>query len=243
MNIQEMEKMSSLEQTYWWHVGKTKIVAELIRPIAGNAQNLKILDVGCGTGSLTKALTRFGDVYGFDISETAANFCRQQGLDNIKVGDIAGLPYDDNFADIIVCSDVLEHMDDDIGALKELYRVLAPNGRLIITVPAHKFLWSIHDEALSHRRRYTRKELKYKLKLAGFETERETYSVTLLFPLIFLYRTWQVFFTRYELPETSYVNMPNYLNKLFLKTIEIETFLMRHMRLPIGVSINAVMRK
>ena len=243
MNDQEMKKMSSLEKTYWWHVGKTKIVAELIRPIIGNFQNPKILDVGCGTGSLTKSLTPFGDVYGFDISETAVYFCRQQGLYNIKVGDINNLPYEDNFAEIIVCSDMLEHVDDDIHALKELYRVLKPNGRLVITVPAHKFLWSVHDEALSHRRRYTKRELNYKLKSTGFVVERDTYSVAFLFPAIFLYRTWQVFFTPYDLPKTSYVILPNFLNQFFLRTIELEAFLMRYIRIPMGVSINSVVKK
>lgn len=243
MNKNELEKMYKLEHTYWWHVGKLVILKQLLKNILDDYSDPIIVDCGCGTGAVTKFLGEFGTVHGFDLADVAVDCCVESGLSNIQKADIVSLPYKNNFADIIVSADILEHIGDDIEALKELHRVLMPGGELIITVPAYKFLWSEHDEALGHKRRYTRVELRHKLQIAGFNIEHESYSVMFLFPIIFLFRTWQAFFSRSTFPQTSYVILPKPLNNLGIKIIELEAYLMRFIRLPLGVTLNVVAKK
>lgn len=231
--------MYQLEATYWWHVGKLKILEALIR-FCGLPQNAQILDVGCGTGSVIQFLQKFGAPEGIDISEEAVRFCQKRGISKVSVGNASSLPYKDKSFDFVIASDLLEHIEDDVIAIQQMHRVLKKGGFLIITVPAHKFLWSEHDEALGHRRRYTRNELLTKLKTAGFEVERINYSVFFAFPIIFIYRTLQVFFIRSGSPKTSYVILPEFINRFLIKSLDFEAKLFSFVNLPIGVTINVI---
>ena len=120
----------------------------------------RILDVGCGTGANLEMLSEFGEAEGVDVSAEALDFCRARGLENVKQGEAEHLPYEDESFDLVTGLDVVEHLDDDLAGLKEMRRVLRPDGRALLFVPAFMFLWGVQDDISNHRRRYTIAELK-----------------------------------------------------------------------------------
>ncbi|OGC77466.1 hypothetical protein A2619_03920 [candidate division WWE3 bacterium RIFOXYD1_FULL_39_9] len=121
--------------------------------------------------------------------------------------------------------------------------MLAPGGMFFINVPAHKFLWSEHDEALEHKRRYHSVELKKKLIDSGFEIVSKSYFVSITSPGIILYRFWNNIFGRSAYPKTSYVILPKFLNDIMVKTLELETRMLIKFGLPFGVTLNIIARK
>ena len=125
----------------------------------------RLLDAGCGTGG---NLAAFGPGRGVDPAPEAVAACRARGLDVVQAR-LEALPFDDGAFDLVLATDVLEHVDDDVAALRELRRVAAPGAVLLVTVPAHPRLWSAHDVALHHRRRYRRAELLARLRAAGWD--------------------------------------------------------------------------
>ena len=245
MKSAEIQKMADMETNYWWHIGKRYLVRSLVECYFGEKRDLNILEIGCGTGGLTQTLISFGDVTGFDISSEAVEFCKEKGLQNVLVQDVTKLdttPYNGKF-DLILALDVLEHLQDDVLAMKKVRDMLKDGGYFFVNVPAHKFLWSEHDEALEHKRRYHRVELTKKLKDAGFEIASNSYFVTLISPLIILYRMYGNIFGKSAYPKTSYVLLPKVLNDLLVNLLKLEAKLVLRMHIPFGVTLNIVARK
>jgi SAM-dependent methyltransferase len=144
----------------------------------------------------------------------------------------------------VVNCDVLEHVRDDVSALKEMLRVLKPGGILVATIPAHPFLWSEHDEALAHFRRYTRKEIISKLQEAGYHIEKLSAAVSFVFPIILAFRWLQRLRPRQpDEPKTDLRILPNPLNRALIALLKVEVWLMSHLNLPIGTSFALVARK
>ncbi len=136
---------------------------------------LRILDVGCGTGANLEMLSQFGSAEGVDVSDEALEFCRQKGL-TVQKGLAETLPYPDETFDITTALDVIEHLDDDIAGLKEMHRVTKTGGYSLIFVPAFMWLWGVQDDISNHRIRYTQKQIVERLEKAGFKVERATYA-------------------------------------------------------------------
>ncbi len=249
MHPEEYKKLYEMEKVYWWHIGRRHILFSLIEKfvISENNNNLKIIDIGCGSGSVLSMLSNFGEVLGIDDNETALNFTRQNGFHNVKLINALHLSQELDFKnkfDLITCLDVIEHIDDDRFFLKEISQILKPGGHVLIAVPAYNFLWSEHDEALNHKRRYTASELHRKLNDAGFEVIKRSYAVTFLFPLILFYRLFRGIFQKdsHE-PKTSYVMLPKPINTFFVYTLGFESHLLKHIDIPFGSSIVCVARK
>ncbi|MBM3228992.1 class I SAM-dependent methyltransferase [Candidatus Parvarchaeota archaeon] len=154
----DYEKMARVQNTNWWFVSRQLLLCQLVQSITPKKQKTVILEIGCGTGSNLSKLSSFGKAIGLDNSKIALSFCRNQGLD-ARLGDALDLPFKDNFADIVVYADVLEHIADDKRAVAQAYRVLKPGGYLIATVPAYPWLFSLHDIAVGHKRRHTTKSI------------------------------------------------------------------------------------
>lgn len=245
MNSVEIQKMAEMEKSYWWHIGKRHMVKALVKKYFGERKDLNILEIGCGTGGLTQELTQFGKVTGFDISSDAVAYCKSKGLKNIFVQDIISLDvskFEEKF-DLILALDVLEHIQEDVIAMQKIHTMLKEDGLFFINVPAHKFLWSEHDEALEHKRRYHRVELVKKVIDSGFEPVSNSYFVSLISPLIILYRFWGNIFGKSTYPKTSYVLLPSKLNNLLVNLLKLETGLLLRVRIPFGVTLNIVARK
>ena len=243
MNIAEYAEMYKLESFYWWFVARRRLLDWLVGEISREFKRPTILDVGCGTGINSRVLGKYGDTISSDASEEALGFSRGRGIERLVRSHVESLPFAASTFDVITALDVLEHINDDLRALDELLRVTKDGGALIITVPAYGFLWSEHDEALHHRRRYAASELRNKLTNAGFEVERITYYITFLFFPILLMRFAQSLSKKSIHAKTSHVILPKWLNSLLIAILGFERVLLRWMNFPFGVSIVCLARK
>lgn len=243
MNVSEYEAMYKLESFYWWFVARRSLLESLVKGLAPRFIRPAILDVGCGTGINLSVLSKYGDAIGSDASEEALSFSNRRGLGALVRNQIEALPFGPAKFDMITALDVLEHVDNDLKALDELLRVMKEDGVLVITVPAYGFLWSEHDEALRHRRRYAASELRNKLTNAGFEVDRISYYITVLFfPILFM-RFAQSLAKKSIEAKTSHIILPSWLNTILIGILGLERLLLRWINLPFGVSIVCLARK
>ena len=190
MERAEYEVMAAVEAQHWWYGGMRSIAAALIDPIYGERHDARILDAGCGTGGNGQFLGRYGRVVGLDLAPEALGpaWARLPGA--LARCSVSELPFADNSFDLVTSFDVLYHrgVPDEQTALREVRRVLAPLGRLLIRLPAYEFLRSKHDRAVHTRRRYTATSVRELLRGAGFFVERCSYINTLLFPVVLTQR-------------------------------------------------------
>lgn len=166
----EYRYMYEMEGYHWWFLSRAGLVLELIESLG--KINPVILDAGAGTGLNLSRFSKFGESFGIDISEQAVEFCRRRGLTNVKQAALEQTDFSDKSFDIITCLDVLEHTSNPVTALQELGRLLKDDGKIILTVPAYRLLWSQHDDALCHLRRYEKESLICDLDEAGLQEER-----------------------------------------------------------------------
>lgn len=245
MKKEEYEQMEQFEKKYWWHIGRRHILKKILQKLifSNNGKKPLIIDFGCGTGGNFEILKKFGNVTGIDNSETAVKYCLEK-KQSVRLTNNGHTPFLNGSVDLITALDVLEHIDNDIAAIKEFKRILKKNGKLIITVPAYRFLWSEHDEALGHRRRYLAYELKIKLNQTGFIVLKASYMVFFTFPIIFAYRLFRGIFPKASSkPRTSYIILPALANYFLVWTMKIESFLLNRMNLPFGCSIIIIAEK
>lgn len=241
MDPAEYSKMYQLEETYWWFQGRKKIVARMLDTLpVFRAGGASILDLGCGTGLMLDYLKSRHGALGLDFSPLALVFCRQRGLQHLVQADVERLPIASDAFDIITALDLAEHVEHDDILFSEVHRALKPGGNLVITVPAHPFLWSDHDEALHHFRRYTRPEFCAKIRAAGLRITYLTYCITFTFPAIVAFRWLQRLRPPAERPKTHLIRLPGWANRLMLATVEIEAFLLKWFHMPFGVTLLAI---
>ena len=243
MNHGEYKTMFELETFYWWFVARRKLISEVVGGLGKDPEKAVLLDVGCGTGLNCSAFSKFGKVYGADMSEEALSFGRSRHIENLVLSPAENMRFPDATFHVLTALDVLEHTDDDLEVLREMWRVTKPGGVLVVTVPAYGFLWSEHDEALRHRRRYSAHELRNKLTNAGFEVQRSTYFITLMFFPIFFMRIWQNLTKKSLEAKSSHVILPKWLNSLLIRLLDLERIYLRWSNLPFGVTILATARK
>lgn len=174
-------ELYELEDRHWWFRSRRRVVWALLRR-AELPASPRILDAGCGTGRNLLEFGSLGEAEGVDFSGEAVEFCRRRGLERVQQAPLEQLPFGDGRFDVVIATDVIEHLDDDRRALAELRRVTKPGGRLVVTVPAYTWLWSRHDESLHHRRRYTARRLSAQMTSAGWAPRVETYFFTALLP-------------------------------------------------------------
>jgi len=228
--------MFRVEQAHWWYTGRRKILAGFVEAICRQVTDRRprILDVGCGTGANLLMLAEYGDAEGVDISEDALAFCRERGLDKVRLGAGEQLPYDDGTFDLVTALDVVEHMDDDLAGLREMRRVLRPGGRVLLFVPTFMFLWGLQDDVSNHRRRYRLPELRRVLVQAGFEIERTTYAnITFFLPILVMRQLMRL--TGVKAESENNINV-SALNGVLGSVFGAESWLLRVMNLPFGVS-------
>lgn len=247
MARREFDELYRLEDFYWWFVGRRRLVRDLLgryaqRPPHGGP--LRVLDAGCGTGGTMSVLDDIGELYGCDAESDALEYCRMRGFTRIAASEIERLPFGPGSFDVVVSCDVLEHIADDTEALRQMYERLRPGGVLVATVPAHPFLWSEHDEALAHVRRYTRHEFVGRLQEVGYRVEKCSAAVSLVFPLILAFRLLQRLRPKSAAaPKTDLRILPRTINRCLIGLLGLETWLMRYGNLPVGTSFVVVARR
>jgi SAM-dependent methyltransferase len=228
------------EERHWWFRGRLRVIWALLGR-AGLPEHPRILDAGCGTGRNLVEFGRLGTAHGVDASETAVEFCRRRGLDGVRLGRLEALPFEEDSFDLLLACDVLEHVPDDLPALRELRRVAAPGASLLITVPAYRWLWSKHDVQLHHHRRYTLRGLREHVRAAGWDPVVDSYFMTVLLPAVAATRLLDRATGR--TPDSDLDRTPPVLNRLFESPAQLEAAVIaRGGRLPAGVSIGAVCR-
>ena len=243
MNNNEYQKLYNFENFYWWHIGRGYIIQSLLSKITLK-RNSRILDAGCGTGGNIKILSRFGNVVGIDNSPEAIKFCKKRGFENVQLRDIKNTGFPSNSFDLIVALDLLEHLDNDIETLKEFYRILKKDGYILISVPAYQFLWSEHDVAVHHKRRYSMEEIHRRLLKANFYIVKETFAITFIAPIVFIYRIIRKVCPGFKKQKNSdYVILPVPLNNFFIFLLKTEAFLLRYINFPFGISIMCIAKK
>lgn len=242
MRPDEYRKMAEVEDGMWYyralhaHVGRELAARLGGRPAA-------VLDAGCGAGGLIRRLEPLQTAWrwtGLDVSPLACELARKRCAAEINEGSVTALPFADASFDAVVSADVIYHVEDDAGALREFLRVLRPGGVLLINVPAYRWLWSYHDEATHACRRYGRGELLAKLTTAGFNRAHATHWNTLPFPLVVLRRKlWPAprsgsDVQRYPGPVEAAFNAAMAIERMWLRAAG---------RLPFGSSIFAVAQR
>jgi SAM-dependent methyltransferase len=238
-----MKATLAVDEHHWWYRGRRRIIrAELDRlalPVGS-----RVLDAGCGSGRTLVELADYGEVTGIELNDEAAELARDRGLGEVVVGRLEELPWDDGTFDLITCLDVIEHVPDDVGALRELLRVSRPGGWLLVTVPAYQALWSLHDEANHHYRRYARSSLRGAALAAGWKVQRMSAFNSLLLVPAAAVRIAQ----RRLGTHNGYTNDldlgPAWLNEVLERPLALEAgWLARGRTLPMGLSLLALLRR
>ena len=234
------------EMKHWWFSARRKIISALLRQHAPSSRPLAIGDVGCGMGASVEMLGEFGNVVGSDFSSTALAFSREHGNTRLAAAALPHLPFRDAAFDIVTAFDVIEHVDDDHAAARDLWRICKPGGLLVVTVPAYQWLWSEHDDINEHRRRYTMSRLRQCLDQPGVSFLTLSYMNTLLAPPVMLYRLLHNALGQRkstDAPRSDVFALPSPVNGLLERIFSLEAMLVRHVRQPFGISVICVARK
>ena len=232
----ETKYYNTYEKKHWWSKARRGLIKNLI-----TGKHLNILDVGCGSGCLIKELDKRNKLYGIDTSRIAVKLAIKKGLKNIKQGSSENMPYPDSFFDIIISSDVLEHVDNEEKTIKEITRITKRNGKILVFVPAFPFLWSSHDDISHHKHRYAKQELINKFS-KHFAIEKMGYWNFFLFIPLLIFRKLTNLF---GIKKSNFEQMNfQIVNNICEKILLFENWLIRKgVNFPLGASVFIVGRK
>jgi SAM-dependent methyltransferase len=229
------------EDRHWWYRGRRTVLDGVLDGL-DLPQQARILDAGCGSGRNMVELASLGTVTGIELSQTSVALARERNRGKVVAGSILQMPFAEDSFDLAMSLDVIEHLEDDLAALRELRRVVAPGGALLVTVPAYQWLWSGHDEINHHHRRYTRRSLQRVAELAGWRQQRTTYFNSLLLPVAILLRILERVNTKTTESSLDLWVPPEPLNWLLERPLALEAALIKAGgRIPAGLSLLAVL--
>jgi SAM-dependent methyltransferase len=243
MENTEYQKLYDLEDSYWWFVGRRKLVRVLIEKWIRPDQVDPILDVGCGTGGNLTFLANWGCEAGVDLSPVALGLARCRRLPGLTQASGLALPYADSSFGLVTAFDVLYHrwITDADSAVRECYRVLRPGGWLMVMDSAVAALWSYHDEVFYARQRYSLEEMRRLLTDVGFKSRKLSYANALLFPLTVAVRLvgrWVPSISDFEMQP-----LPPWINGTLTGILNLEAQWLRRGSFPIGSSVVCLAQK
>lgn len=243
MDRSAYDALFALEKNHFWRVARRAMLLEILGETLPARRPARLLDVGGACALIAREMQRFGEVIMVEPDAETAAFARRELGCDARVGGLPdALPVEGTF-DGITLLDVLEHIDDEVPALRALKRLLRPDGLLLVTVPALPFLWSSHDVAVHHRRRYVRRTLLEALRQGGFEVERVSYFTSLLLPVLAAQRIADRL--RKGVPDEARYQVappPAPINAAFGAVMDLERALLRRFDMPIGSSLVAICR-
>ncbi|QNE30619.1 class I SAM-dependent methyltransferase [Sphingomonas sp. NBWT7] len=235
MDRRVYDRMAEHDSTHWWYRARRDILADYLTREGRLPAKARILEIGCGTGHNLPMLAAFGEVDAIEIDPAARGIAgRRLGK---PVGDsplpsLPGVP--DAHYDLIAVLDVVEHIEDDVAALAAMRARLAPGGKILITVPAHQWMWSAHDVVNHHHRRYSKSTLVKAIEAAGLRPRKLGYFNSLLFPLAAGARIAGRLTGRDDSDDSP---PPPLVNKLFETIFRFERHMVGRLPMPPGVSI------
>jgi methionine biosynthesis protein MetW len=247
MNPQIYALLDTVLETYWRYVARHELFAKWWSRYRQPRNRFRVLDVGCGTGNLLAYLAKRTAIApaGIDLFPNTLPYCRRRGIDAVGAADATALPFRADMFDFVIAQDVIEHVEDDVRALQEMYRVCAPGGMALVLAPAFTFLWSARDVRLHHYRRYTLNQIAQRLYEAGFEVIHRTYTDLFLLPLL-----WAAITVAPRTPDgladLEAEGTPGaswLLNQALLAVSRLESIFAYHACLPFGVSAVVLGRK
>jgi len=230
-----------LEAEHWWFQGRAAIVLHLIKHFCLLDTQGQGLDVGCGTGMMLQKLNNLCPSVGIDSSALAVAHAKKRGLKNVFCGKLTDLDANKWGFQIALLLDVIEHVEDDMALLKQVYEYLLPQGSVVITVPAHPWLWSQHDVMNHHYRRYTPSSLKRALQCSGFHIQKMSFYNTFLF----LPAMVKKYMDRNKAadPRVTIPKVSEWLNSMLKLIFASERHLLPYINYPFGISIIAIATK
>jgi ubiquinone/menaquinone biosynthesis C-methylase UbiE len=229
--------MAEVADTHWWYRARRAWLRQELGPHLARGE--PAYDIGCGTGDAMATLTELGarPVVGTDLSEHVLGWVvRRDDPPTVLKSLAERLPFADRSASTLISMDVIEHLDDDVVALREYRRLLQPGGTVFLTVPAYQWIWSEHDDRAAHRRRYSRQRFVTAVRAAGFEVDRVTYFFSFLVPIAAVVRKTPLrrFFPATDEEASA---MHPLLEKVLAMLSTLERRLGARVDLPFGLSI------
>jgi SAM-dependent methyltransferase len=244
------EQLAKVEDRHFWFQARNRLIFGITRKLTpGLNPGYRVLEVGCGTGNILRALRQAcpdGNVVGLELWLEGLRFAQQRSTALLVQGDVRHSPFGRPF-ELIGMFDVLEHIPEEVETLVALREALAPGGRLMLTVPAHQYLWSYFDQAAQHCRRYSPRQIRDRLTEAGFQVEFLSEFMTCIFPIVWLFR--KIGNRRRGSGDARTLALKEFrvlpvINGLLTAILKLETlWLSRGYRLPIGTSLIVVARK
>lgn len=225
-----------VEDWHWWYRVRRDILDQQLARLALDPAKARILDVGCGTGGAALALARHGRAVAVDREPGSFALSMDRPYtERVLASASAPLPFADGSFDVVCALDILEHLDDDAAAVRELYRVCRPGGTVIIFVPAFNFLWGYNDDYSHHKRRYVKSQLVDVLTRAGFALDEAGYFNAVLFAPTLAARLLQRVAPK-ATAQMEHSTKPAPWNDLLTALFRLELPLLRRMPLPFGTS-------
>jgi len=229
------DRMAAHDSTHWWYRARREILADYLTRYGGLPADARILEIGCGTGHNLPMLARFGAVEAIEIDEAARAIAGERLGRPVASAPLPGLAGVERGAyDLIAVLDVVEHIEDDVAALEAMRACLEPGGKILITVPAHQWMWSAHDVVNHHYRRYSKKTLGEAIARAGLRHNGLRWFNSLLFPAAVAARLAGRLTGKDDSDDSPPVRP---LNAAFEVTFGFERHLLGRVPLPWGLSL------